>query len=102
LQFLSGQGQAAAAGQAANVGNTAASNAALSTGAANAQAAGQIGSANAYTNAIGQGIGAYQMNQLINRSAYSSPSSGSMGNLSTTDAKSYGAGWGPTGYTGQQ
>jgi hypothetical protein len=74
LQFLSSQGQASAANQAANVGNMAASNAALSTGAANASAAGQIGSANAYTNAIGQGIGAYQMNQLINRSAYSSPS----------------------------
>ena len=74
LKFLSGQGQAAAAGQASNVGANAAANAALSTGAANASAAGQIGSANAYTNAIGQGIGAYQMNQLINRSAYSSPS----------------------------
>jgi hypothetical protein len=70
LQFLSSQGQASAAGQAANVGNMAASNAALSTGAANAQAAGQVGSANAYSNAVGQGIGAYQMNQLINRSAY--------------------------------
>jgi hypothetical protein len=73
LQFLSGQGQASAAGQAANVGNMASANTALSTGAANAQAAGQVGSANAYTNAIGQGIGAYQMNQLINRSAYGSP-----------------------------
>lgn len=81
LQFLSSQGQASAAGQAANVGNMAASNAALSTGAANAQAAGQVGSANAYTSAIGQGIGAYQMNQLINRSAYNSP--GMMGNTQT-------------------
>jgi len=85
LQFLSSQGQASAANQAANVGNMAASNAALSTGAANATAAGQIGSANAYTNAIGQGIGAYQMNQLINRSAYSSPSSTS----SSTPANVY-------------
>jgi hypothetical protein len=76
LQFLSTQGQASAANQAANVGNMAASNAALSTGAANAQAAGQVGSANAYSNAVGQGIGAYQMNQLINRSAYNNPSSG--------------------------
>jgi hypothetical protein len=73
LKFLSGQGQASAANQAANIGTSAAQSAALTTGAANAQAAGQIGSANAYTNAIGQGIGAYQMNQLINRSAYSSP-----------------------------
>lgn len=76
LQFLTSQGQASAANQAANVGNMASSNAALSTGAANASAAGQIGSANAYTNAVGQGIGMYQMNQLINRSAYNNPSSG--------------------------
>ena len=88
LQFLSGQGQAAAAGQAANIGNTAASNAALSTGAANANAAGQIGSANAYTNAIGQGVGAYQMNQLINRSAYNNPSSG--GNYYGANGGNYG------------
>ena len=75
LQFLTGQGQAAAAGQASSIGANAASNNALSTGAANAQAAGQIGSANAYSNAIGQGIGAYQMNQLINnrKSAYLTP-----------------------------
>jgi hypothetical protein len=73
LKFLSSQGQASAANQAANIGSAAATNANLMTGAANASAAGQIGSANAYTNAIGQGIGAYQMNQLINRSAYNSP-----------------------------
>jgi hypothetical protein len=78
LKFLSSQGQAAAAGQAANVGNMASSNAALATGAANAQAAGQVGGANAYTNAVSQGIGAYQMNQLINRSAYNQPSSRSL------------------------
>lgn len=39
------------------------------TGAANARAAGQIGTANAFTNAIGQGInayGMYQQNQLFN------------------------------------
>jgi hypothetical protein len=76
LKFLSGQGQAAAAGQASNIGATTAANTALSTGAANANAAGQIGSANAYTNAVGQGINAYQMNQLINRSAYNTPSGG--------------------------
>ena len=73
LKFLSGQGQAAAAGQAANIGANAAANTALSTGAANATAAGQVGSANAYSNAIGQAIGGYQMNQLINRSAYNTP-----------------------------
>jgi len=84
LKFLSGQGQAAAAGQAANIGagatnignamvGAANAQAAGATGAANAQAAGIIGSANAYTNAIGQGVNAYQMNQLINRSSYSRP-----------------------------
>lgn len=73
LRFLSGQGQAAAAGQASNIGSNAAANTALITGAANAQAAGQIGSANAYSNAISQGVNAYQMNQLINRSSYSRP-----------------------------
>lgn len=76
LKFISGQGQAGAANQAATIGANAAANSALITGAANANAAGQIGSANAYTNAIGQGVNAYQMNQLINRSSYSPSSSG--------------------------
>jgi hypothetical protein len=74
LQFLSGQGQASATNTASNIGANAASNAALSTGAANATAAGQVGAANAYTNAVGQGIGAYQTNNLMNlianKSAY--------------------------------
>lgn len=69
LKFLSGQGQAAAAGQAANIGAGATSQAGLITGAANAQAAGMVGSANAYTNAVGQGVSQYQTNQLINRFA---------------------------------
>jgi hypothetical protein len=73
LKFLSGQGQAAAAGQAANIGAGATSNAALITGAGNAQAAGQIGSANAYANAIGQGVSAYQTNALLNRFAPQTP-----------------------------
>lgn len=80
LKFLSGQGQAAAANQAANIGSSAsnigntmvqsaaAQNAGI-TGAANAQAAGMIGGANAYTNAIGQGVSMYQTNQLLNRFA---------------------------------
>jgi len=75
LQFLTGQGQAAAAGQASNIGANAASNSALITGAGNAQAAGQIGSANAFTGAMGQGIGQLQMNSLINnrQSTYATP-----------------------------
>jgi hypothetical protein len=73
LKFLSGQGQASAANQASNIGANTAANAALTTGAANASAAGQVGAANAYSNAIGQGIGAYQMNNLINKTAYGNP-----------------------------
>jgi hypothetical protein len=69
LKFLSGQGQAAAAGQAANIGAGATNTANLMTNAANAQAAGQIGSANAYTNAIGQGVSQYNYNNLLNRFA---------------------------------
>jgi len=67
LKFLTGVGQAAAAGQAANIGTAAANTANLMTGAGNAMAAGQVGSANAYANAIGQGVSQYQTNQLINR-----------------------------------
>jgi len=69
LQFLSAQGQGAAAGQAANIGNTAAANTALSTGAANAQAAGTVGAANAFTSGIGNALGQYQMNSMMNRFA---------------------------------
>ena len=76
LKFLSGQGQAAAAGQASNIGANAQANAALSTGAANATAAGQIGSANAFTGAASNAIGQYQLYNALNKSAYSSPSSG--------------------------
>ena len=75
LKFLTNIGQAGASNQAANVGSFGNSQAANTIGAANAQAAGQVGSANAINTAIGQGIGAYQMNQLINRSAYNQPSS---------------------------
>ncbi len=73
LKFLTNIGQAGASNQAANVGSFGNSQAANTIGAANATAAGQVGSANAINTAIGQGIGAYQMNQLINRSAYNQP-----------------------------
>jgi hypothetical protein len=69
LKFLSAQGQGAAAGQASNIGQGAANTANLMTGAANAIAAGQVGSANAYTNAIGQGISQYNYNNMLNRFA---------------------------------
>jgi hypothetical protein len=69
-QFLANLGQSSANNQANAVGNFGAGQAANITGAGNAMAAGQIGSANAYTNAIGQGIGQYQLNNMINKSAY--------------------------------
>lgn len=78
LKFLTNIGQAGASNQAANVGSFGSSQAANTIGAANATAAGQVGSANAISNAIGQGIGGYQMNQLINRSAYNAPTSSTM------------------------
>jgi hypothetical protein len=88
LKFLTNIGQAGASNQAANVGSFGAANAANITGAANAQAAGQVGSANAYSNAIGQGIGGYQMNQLINRSAYNNPVNPYAGNANNTNLTS--------------
>lgn len=93
LKFISGQGQAGAANQASVIGANAAANSALTTGAANANAAGQIGSANAYSNAIGQGIGMYQTNQLLNRFAPQGQSS--YGSSPTTS--NFGDGWGSYG-----
>ena len=69
LKFLTGVGQAAGAGQASNIGAATGNIANLTTGAGNAMAAGQVGAANAYTNAMGQGISQYQTNQLLNRFA---------------------------------
>jgi hypothetical protein len=69
LKFLTGVGQAAGAGQASNIGAATGNIANLTTGAGNAMAAGQVGAANAYTNAMGQGISQYQTNQLLNRYA---------------------------------
>jgi hypothetical protein len=67
LSGLSGSGQNAAAGlggfatqTGANIGNAI-------TGGANAQAAGQVGQANALTGALGQGYNAYMMQQLLGR-----------------------------------
>jgi hypothetical protein len=102
LQFLSGQGQASAANQAANVGQFGTAQAANITGAANALAAGQVGSANAWNSALGSVGNAAQMGAMMNMfgnrntSAYGTPT----GSLMTTDPNSYGEGWGPTGYTG--
>lgn len=80
-QYLANLGQSSANNQANALGNFGNAAAANITGAANAQAAGQIGQANAYTNAINQGIGMYQTNRLYdmignqNRSTYGSSGS---------------------------
>jgi hypothetical protein len=80
LKFLTNIGQAGASNQAANVGSFGSSQAANTIGAANATAAGQVGAANAFTSGIGNTLGQYQMNSMMNRymsgqntSAYSTP-----------------------------
>jgi hypothetical protein len=74
LASISGVGQTAAnqtgaAGQ--NYANQAGAN---MIGAGNAQAAGAVGQANAWNNAIGQGVSAYQQNQLMNSLQPQTPS----------------------------
>jgi hypothetical protein len=67
LQSLSGGAQTSAnvlTGAAGNLGQQLGSNI---IGAGNAQAAGQIGSANAIVGGLGQGINFYQNQQLLNR-----------------------------------
>ena len=90
LKFLTNVGQAGASNQASNVGSFGAANAANTMGAANATAAGQIGSANAYSNAIGQGIGQYNYNNMLNRFAPQSQSAYNIGGAGSDP--SYGAG----------
>ena len=65
-RYLSGQGQAAAAGQAANVGSSGAALAEIAAQRGNIQAAQAAGTAGAIGNAfssIGQGVGSYYANQ---------------------------------------
>ncbi len=67
LQSLSGLGQSSAntlTGAAGALGGQIGSNI---IGAGNAAAAGQIGTANALTSGIGQGVSMYQQNQLLQR-----------------------------------
>lgn len=100
LQSLLGVGQTATGATTNASANYANQYGANTIGAGNAQASGYVGSANAWNQALGQGVNAYQTNQLINRFAPRTAGGSSLGNLATTDANSYGAGWGPTGYTG--
>jgi hypothetical protein len=67
LQSLAGLGQSSAntlTGAAGTLGGQIGSNI---IGAGNAAAAGQIGTANALTGALGQGVSMYQQNQLLQR-----------------------------------
>lgn len=65
-EYLTGIGQSAAAGQAANVGTSAANLADIAMQRGNVQAAGTMGAINALTGGIGQaaqGVGSYYANQ---------------------------------------
>ncbi len=64
LQYLSGLGQAAASGQASNLGQAGTNISNLQTGIGNAQAAGQVGSANAYSGAANN-VSQYMMLQSL-------------------------------------
>lgn len=67
LQNILGLGQAAAAGQAANIGQAGQNIAGLQTGIANAQAAGQIGQANAMGGAASNVAQFLMMQNLMNK-----------------------------------
>jgi len=88
LYGLSGTGQNAgqnAAAQTGGFGAGAAQNIGADiTGAANAQAAGTVGMANAITGALGQGTNAYLMNQILqqNQAGLVNPANTSWGNMS--------------------
>lgn len=79
LSGIAGTGQAATNTTAALGANTASNMASLMTDRGNAMAAGQVGSANAWSGGISDAIGAYQQNQLLNRLFPSGSSSGGGG-----------------------
>lgn len=66
LASISGIGQTATNQTSAAAGQYGTSAGSNIIGAGNAQAAGRVGSANAWSGAIGQGVSAYQSNQLMN------------------------------------
>ena len=85
-RYLTGIGQAAAAGQAANVGSTGAALAEIAAQRGNVNAAAAAGTAGAIGNAfssIGQGVGSYYANQpYMNYLQSITPSAGGIGNMS--------------------
>lgn len=70
LQALSGTGQSATNNLSAAAGQFGQQIGSNIIGAGNAQAAGQVGSANAINGAVGQGISLYQQNQMLQRFPY--------------------------------
>lgn len=84
-RYLTGIGQAAAAGQAANVGTTGATLAELAAQRGNVQAAQAMGTANMLGSAlggIGQGVGSYYANQpYLNYLQSITPATGGIGNM---------------------
>jgi hypothetical protein len=85
-RYLTGIGQAAAAGQAANVGSTGAALAEIAAQRGNVNAAQAAGAAGAIGNAfssLGQGVGSYFANQpYMNYLQSITPSAGGIGNTS--------------------
>jgi len=85
-RYLTGIGQAAAAGQAANVGSTGAALAEIAAQRGNVNAAQAAGTAGAIGNAfssLGQGVGSYYANQpYMNYLQSITPSAGGIGNTS--------------------
>lgn len=99
LQSLAGIGQTATnqtAGAAGAFGQQLGSNI---MGAGNAQAAGQVGSANAWANALGQGVSSYQSTNLMNRLLQ--PRAGAAGSVESIGlSPSYWDGGGFDNYSG--
>jgi len=84
-RFLTGQGQAAAVGQASNIGTTGANLAEIAAQRGNVNAAQAMGTAQALGNAFStaaSGVGSYYANQpYMNYLASITPSSGGLGNM---------------------
>ena len=85
LQYLTGIGQAAASGQAANIGSAGANISNLQTGIGNVQAAGQVGSANALAGGINSASQMYMLQNLLGSGGSGSGGSG-VGSNTYSDA----------------
>lgn len=85
-RFLTGQGQAAAVGQASNVGSSGAALANIAGARGDVQAAQYMGTANALGSAIGgigQAVGGYYANEpYVNYLRSITPATGGLGNMS--------------------